>query len=124
MSSKNDVSRAIRRELTRGQLPICENSFAGCTKIRHGPVNGLHSIDSAGDKDALFSLTINLKGVKTTSFFDTFQSLPGWCSVRGSSEVTLKHRKMNQGGSARVYSQALVEANRSTRQRQDRVPRR
>jgi len=27
---------------------------------------------------------------------------PGWCSVRGSSEVTLKHRKMSQGGSARV----------------------
>src|ERR1700730_6507174 len=65
-----------------------------------------------------------MKGVKTNSFFDTFYSLPGWCGVRGSSEVTLKHRKMGQGGSARVYSQALVEANEYTRQRQDRVPRR
>jgi hypothetical protein len=119
--SKNDVSSTIRRELTRRQPSICENSCAGCTKIRHGPVNGLHSIDSAEDKDALFSLTISLKSVKTTSFFDTFRSFSGWCSVRGSSEITfwLKDRKEGQQGS---ISKALVEENRSCSRRQDRVP--
>jgi ribosomal protein L27 len=40
--------------------------------------------------------------------------LSGWCGVRGSSEVTLKHRKMKQGGQARVYSKALVEENGKT----------
>jgi len=58
--------------MTRKQQTICENSQAGCTKIRQRPVNELHSIESAWDKDALFLLTINLKSVQTTSFFDTF----------------------------------------------------
>jgi hypothetical protein len=119
--SNGDVSGARSREMTPGQLPIYENSRAGCTKIRHGPVNRLHSIDSAGDRNALFSLTINLKSVKTNSFFDTFRSFSGWCSVRGSSEITfwLKDRKEGQRGS---ISKALVEENRSCCRRQDRVP--
>ena len=93
----------------------------GCTKIRQRPVNELHSIESAADKDALFLLTINLKSVKTTSFFDTFRSFSGWCSVRGSSEITcfLKKEKEGQRGS---ISKALVEENRSCCRRQDRVP--
>jgi len=38
---------------------------------------------------------------------------PGWCSVRDSSEVTLRNRKRKQRGLARVYSKALVEANQN-----------
>ena len=121
MRGLNDVLSARSREITRRQPSICENSCAGCTKIRHSPVNELHSIDSAEDKDALFSLTINLKSVETTSFFDTFRSFSGWCSVRGSSEITfwLKDRKEGQQGS---ICKALVEENRSCCRRQDRVP--
>jgi hypothetical protein len=38
----------------------------------HPPVDGLHSIDFAADKSPHFLLTIKMKGVKTTSFFDSF----------------------------------------------------
>ncbi len=108
-----------------GYLRAARESFtADCTKNRHGLVNELHSVDSRGDKDAQFSLTIKIESVKTTSFFDTFPSFSGWCGVRGSSEITLKHCKMSERRSVRVYSKALVEENRSPSRRQDRVPRR
>jgi hypothetical protein len=58
--------------MTRRQRAAREDLESGCTKIRHGPVNELHSIESAADRDALFSLTIDLKSVKRNSFFDTF----------------------------------------------------
>ena len=87
-------------------------------------VDGLHTIDFSTDKRDRFLLTPKMKGVETTSFLDNFWSFPGWCGVRGSSEVTLLHCKMTEGGLARVDSKALVEANRKICRRQDRVPRR
>jgi hypothetical protein len=57
--------------------------------MRHPVVDSLHTIDFARDRSAAFLLTVKMKGVKTNSFFDSFQSFPGWCGVRGSSEVTL-----------------------------------
>jgi hypothetical protein len=38
----------------------------------HRPVDGLHSIEFSGDTRLHFSLTIKIKGVQTTSFFDSF----------------------------------------------------
>src|SRR5215468_4530340 len=97
---------------------------ADCTKIRQRLVNGLHSIDSARDINACFCLTVKIEGVKTHSFFDTFPSFSGWCGVRGSSKIAFTNCKVSKGRSARVYSKALVEENRSPSRRQDRVPRR
>jgi hypothetical protein len=41
-------------------------------KILHPPVDELHSIDFPAHNGWLFLLTIKMKGVKTTSFFDSF----------------------------------------------------
>jgi hypothetical protein len=38
----------------------------------HPAVDGLHTIDFPADKTPAFLLTIKMKGVKTTSFFDSF----------------------------------------------------
>jgi hypothetical protein len=43
-----------------------------CTNFGHPLVDGLHSIACKRDKSRHFLLTIKMKGVKTTSFFDTF----------------------------------------------------
>ena len=43
-----------------------------CTNSGHPLVDELHSIDFKEDKIASFYLTLNFKGVKTTSFFDNF----------------------------------------------------
>jgi hypothetical protein len=40
--------------------------------LLHPPVDSLHSIDFSADKAAPFLLTLELEGVKTTSFFDSF----------------------------------------------------
>jgi hypothetical protein len=79
-------------------------------------------IDFRTDTDEQFSLTVFVKGVKRHSFFGTFRSFAGWCSVRGSSKVTVLCKRERRR--ARVYSNALVEENRNDRWRQDRVPRR
>jgi hypothetical protein len=44
----------------------------GCTKSGHPLVERLHYIACKRDKSGHFLLTIKMKGVKTTSFFDTF----------------------------------------------------
>jgi hypothetical protein len=44
----------------------------GCTNSGQSLVDELHSIDFTRDKSARFCLTLNLKGVKTHSFFDNF----------------------------------------------------
>jgi len=61
-------------------------------------VDGLHSADFSADRRSEFLLTIEMKGVKTTSFFDSFSSFPGWCSVRGSSQVTLRIARWRREG--------------------------
>jgi hypothetical protein len=38
----------------------------------HPAVDGLHSIDFSADKPPPFLLTLKMKGVQTTSFFDSF----------------------------------------------------
>jgi len=45
---------------------------ARCTNSGHPLVDRLHSIACKRDKSGYFLLTIKMKGVKTTSFFDTF----------------------------------------------------
>ena len=116
--------RTSRRATTRPAWLCLRLLARACTKLRHGPVNGLHSVDSAVDTSARFLLTGTIEGVKRHSFFDTFPSFSGWCCVRGSSQVTLTHCANGEGRPVRVYSKALVEENRNERQRQDRVPRR
>jgi hypothetical protein len=37
----------------------------------------------------MFSLTLKIGSVNTYSFFETFLSFAGWCSVRGSSKIAL-----------------------------------
>ncbi|HST12917.1 MAG TPA: hypothetical protein VLL05_21240 [Terriglobales bacterium] len=55
-----------------GQRILAKKQTGNCTKKCHQPVSGLHSIDFAGHKIVLFSLTLKIEGVEITSFFDTF----------------------------------------------------
>jgi hypothetical protein len=78
------------------QHPACllrEIVSSTCTKSGHPPVDALHSIENKSDKVAQFSLTPEIEGVQTESFFDSFLSFSGWCGVRGSSSVTLNIAK-------------------------------
>jgi len=59
-------------------FPLDANERNTCTISGHGLVDELHLIDSEGVRGVCFSLTLNAGGVKPTSFFDSFQSLPGW----------------------------------------------
>jgi hypothetical protein len=68
-------------------------AYSDCTKSGHPPVDGLHTIENKSDRGAHFSLTQKLEGVQKESFFDSFLSFSGWCSVRGSSAVTLNIAK-------------------------------
>src|SRR5262249_23483632 len=79
--------------------------------LLHMPVNRLHLIELQWDAVRRFLLTPAIKGVETLSFFGNFCSFPGWCGVRGSSQVTSASQD-DGGRQARVYSKALVEANR------------
>ena len=45
---------------------------AAALNLRHGGVDGVHSIDFSGDRNPRFWLTLKMKGVKTNSFFDSF----------------------------------------------------
>jgi hypothetical protein len=47
-------------------------SAQSAPKLLHPAVDGLHSIDFSADKMPPFLLTLKMKGVKTTSFFDSF----------------------------------------------------
>jgi hypothetical protein len=85
-----------------------------CTKTCQVAVYGLQSIDFTIDTGAQFLLTGKIERVKRQSFFGTFCSFADWCSVRGSSEVTILLRKQD-GRQARVYSNAPVEENRNDR---------
>jgi hypothetical protein len=75
------------------RLPSARNCSSTCTKSGHPPVDALHSIENKSDKVAQFSLTPEIEGVQTESFFDSFLSFSGWCGVRGSSSVTLNIAK-------------------------------
>ena len=87
--------------------------FGNCTKTCQELVERMQPIDFKTDTGTWFSLTVFVKGVKRHSFFGTFRSFADWCSVRGSSEVTVLCKR--GGGQARVYSNALVEENRNER---------
>jgi hypothetical protein len=47
-------------------------SAQSAPKLLHPAVDGLHSIDFSADKMPPFLLTLKMKGVKPTSFFDSF----------------------------------------------------
>jgi hypothetical protein len=47
-------------------------SAQSAPNLWHPPVDSLHSIDFSADRAAPFLLTLELEGVKTTSFFDSF----------------------------------------------------
>ena len=81
----SDKALSKRRNAGKYEQNHAQNKIVTnhCTKNRQGLVNRLHSVDFRGDKDAHFSLTIKIEGVKTISFFDTFPSFSGWCSVPG-----------------------------------------
>jgi hypothetical protein len=93
-------AHGIERTRAKGSQ-FAETGMPGCTKIRHCPVNGLHSVDSAADTDGCFSLTLKLRSVQRQSFFDNVPSFAGWCGVRGSSLVTflLQGKKEGERGS-------------------------
>ena len=59
---RNRIARNARSTALRGK----------CTNSGHPLVDWLHSIACKRDKSGHFLLTIKMKGVKTTSFFDTF----------------------------------------------------
>jgi hypothetical protein len=80
-----------------------------CTKIGHTLVIALHLIVFKGDISAVFSIDLKIGRSKKRMFFDEFGSLPGWCGVRGSSGIALRHRKMKgeegqRGSIARRWS--------------------
>jgi hypothetical protein len=50
--------------------------FLNCTISGHRPVDELHSIETKGDKSVRILLTFFSQGVKTNSFFDSFQGFP------------------------------------------------
>jgi hypothetical protein len=50
----------------------------GCTISGQGLVDELHLIDSLVVTGVYFSLTLIAGSVEPTSFFDSFQRLPGW----------------------------------------------
>jgi len=52
--------------------PVSMARCARCTNSGHPLVDRLHSIACKRDKSGHFLLTIKMKGVKTTSFFDSF----------------------------------------------------
>jgi len=129
------VARTTKFGTRRGSRFSCETAppervlraghRAACTKSGHAFVEPPHSAAFKEVTNRRFSLTLKTEGVKRQSFFDTFWSLSGWCGVRGSSEATLRHRKMKsgegeQGSTAKRWSRGT----RTPCQRQDRVPRR
>src|SRR5947209_10988236 len=59
-----------------------------CTKSGHVIVDGLHSIENPCTYGRVFFVDWKTGRSTTRSFFDSFLSFSGWCSVRGSSEVT------------------------------------
>ena len=76
-------------------------------------MDGLHSVENRDSYKRVFSIDEKNRRSRTGSFFDIFLGFSGWCGVRGSSEVTLASQD-NEGRLARVYSKALVEANKKT----------
>jgi hypothetical protein len=66
------ISFGSRPRKSRMKLWSLETQFPDCTKSCQAPVDGLHSIENKLDKDATFSLTSVMGGVKTHSFFDKF----------------------------------------------------
>jgi hypothetical protein len=46
--------------------------------LQQVPVDGLHSIENKPHKIVIVFLTLFPDAVKTHSFFDSFQSFPGW----------------------------------------------
>jgi len=73
---------------------------------------GAHGLNPSGKLDARTLEKLGL-GSQTAGIAEPVAppNSPSWCSVRDSSVVTRKQRKMRPGGPVRVYSKALVEAN-------------
>ena len=59
-----------QKRMNSGFSSLCKNAAAH--NPRHGPVDGLHSIENKGDTDMLFCLTPNTGSVDSASFFDIF----------------------------------------------------
>jgi hypothetical protein len=89
--------RTIARTCNSGSTParhhenpcpacvLLDIASCACTKSGHPPVDGLHPTENKPDKGTHFLLTAKLEVVQRESFFDSFLSFSGWCSVRGSS---------------------------------------
>jgi hypothetical protein len=66
------IRRGNLREY-RGDGGRAERFFRGFAPgVWHPAVDGLHSIDFPADKTLPFLLTLEIEGVKTNSFFDSF----------------------------------------------------
>jgi len=87
-------------------------------------VNLLHTIELQADRSAAFVLTIKIEVSKNIIVLRQLLKFTRLVRRPGLEQGHLSHRKMLKGRLARVYSKALVEANKKIRRRQDRIPRR
>jgi hypothetical protein len=78
-SAKNRIFyfRSLPRLKSGGKIPARSRNYPPpvmpvAPNALHPVVDSLHSIDFEDDKTPRFLLTIKMKGVKTTSFFDSF----------------------------------------------------
>jgi hypothetical protein len=94
-----------------------------CTNFRHSLVDSVHSVENARVTVRDFRLTKKPPAGK--NILVLWQLLKFFRLVRrpGLKRSHPVHAN-DQGGRARVNSQALVEKNKKKRRRQDRVPRR
>jgi hypothetical protein len=86
MSTTDDAAFArLRRNSAAGKAAkiaaktqSVKNPNHDCTKLRHPPVDELHSLENKPDTSAKKQLTYKMDVVKTTSFFGSFQGSSGW----------------------------------------------
>jgi hypothetical protein len=107
-------------------LLLFEIAPALCTKSGHRPVHRLHSLENTCSyKPKLFIDSKNRSLYKHTRSLTTSKVFPVGAASGARAQSPSAHCKVGmEGGQARVYSKALVEENRKTCRRQDRVPRR
>src|ERR1017187_1428294 len=70
------VAIAGTPQKSRTRAHAIKSLFYSCTKFWQAPVDELHSIENTGDKVAQKFLTSEIEGVKTPSFFDSFEVHP------------------------------------------------
>jgi hypothetical protein len=117
---------AIPAEFSRWpeSAPYSSSQLSPAPTPLHPLVNRLHSIAPQAHTAAHFLLTPNPIARKNTLVLWLLLKFSRLVRRPGLERNHSVDRKVRQGRLARVYSKALVEANKKICRRQDRVPRR